>query len=280
MEKIRCNDLNIQTAQWDGAGKTLLAVHGITANCMSWKTYASALTPEHKLIAVDLRGRGLSDKPSSGYSIDHHVQDIRCLLDRMELPEVIIIGHSLGAFIALVFAASYPQRTQGLILVDGGGSMPPEKWEKVAAAIKPTKDRLGKRYPSEDDYLQEMKNLSYYQPWNQAKTDCFRYELVKAEGYVCCGINPENIREEAANVRKIKPEEFYSNISCNTLILRATEGLTGNEDILLPEETITRMVESIPAARAFSVQGANHYSILFDPFNDRNEAIRKYLSNL
>lgn len=280
MEKIRCGDIDIQTAQWEGVGKTLLAIHGITANCMVWQTVASAMTPTHKVIAVDLRGRGLSDKPASGYSIEHHVRDIYHLLDRMELPKVVIIGHSLGAFISLVFAASYPQRTQGLILVDGGGSMSPEKWEMVAAAIKPSKERLGKFYQGEDEYLNEMKALSYYQPWNQVKTDFFRYELVKSEGYVCCGINPENIREEAANARKINPEEFYPDISCDTLILRATEGLIGNEDLLLPDETIAGMIENMPSAHAVSVQGANHYSILFDPFDERDEAIRKYLSDI
>lgn len=280
MEKVRCGDLNIQTAQWEGTGKILLAIHGITANCMVWQTVAAAITPEHKLIAVDLRGRGLSDKPASGYSLDHHVQDIYCLLDKLKLSEVIMMGHSLGAFISLVFAATYPQKIRGLILIDGGGSMPPEKWEKVAAAIKPSKERLEKLYRNEDDYLNEMKALSCYRPWNQAKTDFFKYELVKSGESVRCGINPENIREEAANIRKIKPEEFYSNISCDTLILRATEGLTGNEDILLPEETVDLMVKNIPSACAVSVQGANHYSILFDSFEKRDEAIRKYLSEI
>jgi pimeloyl-ACP methyl ester carboxylesterase len=207
------------------------------------------------------------------------VQDILCLLEKMELSKVVMIGHSLGAFVSLVFAASYPERTQGLILVDGGGSMSPEKWKKVAAAIKPSKDRLGKFYQSEGDYLHEMKALAYYQPWNQAKTDCFSYELIKSAGYFRCGIDPENIQEEAANVRKIRPEEFYSKISCDTLILRATEGLTGNDDILLPDETINRMIENIPSAHAVSIQGANHYSILFDSFKKRDEAIRKYLSD-
>jgi len=280
MEKIHCNGIDIQTATWDGAGKTLLAVHGITANCMVWETLAAALTPEHKIIAVDLRGRGLSDKPASGYSIDHHVQDLRCLIDKMELAEVVIMGHSLGAFISLVFAALYPQIAHGLVMIDGGGSLPPEKWDKVAAAIKPSKDRLGKLYANEDVYLNEMMALKYHEPWNQAKTDYFRYELVKKEGGVSCGINPENIKEEADNIRKIKPEEFYSQISCATLILRATEGLTDREDILLPEVTVNRMLQNISAVQAVSIQGANHYSILFDHFAKRDRAIREYLSRL
>lgn len=280
MEKIHCNDIDIQTALWDGAGKTLLAVHGITANCMVWETLAAALTPEYKVLAVDLRGRGLSDKPASGYSIDRHVEDLRCLLDKLQISEVVLMGHSLGAFISLVFAALYPRKTRGLILIDGGGSMPPEKWDKVAAAIKPSKDRLGKVYASEDAYLNEMKSLKYHEPWNQAKTDYFRYELVRKEEGVSCGINPENIKEEAENVRKIKPEEFYSRISCPTLILRATEGLIDKEDILLPEETATRMLQNISAARAVSIPGANHYSILFDPFAGRDQVIREYLASL
>lgn len=65
---------------------------------------------------MDLRGRGLSEKPSKGYALEYHLQDIKCLLDDLDIDRVAIMGHSLGAFIGLAFGAEYPERVEHLIL--------------------------------------------------------------------------------------------------------------------------------------------------------------------
>ena len=59
MIKAKGDGVKIQLAVWEGKGKRILSVHGITANCRFWDCLASALTPHHSLIAMDLRGRGL-----------------------------------------------------------------------------------------------------------------------------------------------------------------------------------------------------------------------------
>jgi pimeloyl-ACP methyl ester carboxylesterase len=72
---------------------------------------------------MDLRGRGLSDKPPTGYSIEQHCHDVLALMNDLGLQRPVLMGHSLGAFISLVFSAQYPQRVDRLILVDGGGKL-------------------------------------------------------------------------------------------------------------------------------------------------------------
>ena len=57
---------------------------------------------------MDLRGRGLSDKPEKGYFVEQHVHDVHHVLEDMGVKEVILMGHSLGAFVSLAFAARYP----------------------------------------------------------------------------------------------------------------------------------------------------------------------------
>ena len=81
MIKAKGDGLKIQLAVWEGKGKQILCVHGITANCRFWDCLASALAPHHRVIAMDLRGRGLSDKPLTGYSIEHHCKDILALMN-------------------------------------------------------------------------------------------------------------------------------------------------------------------------------------------------------
>jgi pimeloyl-ACP methyl ester carboxylesterase len=76
MKKVSGDGIKIQLAFWGNKGKPILCIHGITANCRSWDCLAFALGADHRVIAMDLRGRGLSDKPPLGYSIEHHCRDI------------------------------------------------------------------------------------------------------------------------------------------------------------------------------------------------------------
>ena len=80
-EQTQGDGLSIQAAIWNGEGKAILCIHGLTANCRCWDLLASGLAPRHRVVALDLRGRGHSEAPPSGYSLAHHVRDILALLD-------------------------------------------------------------------------------------------------------------------------------------------------------------------------------------------------------
>src|SRR5512139_2773302 len=161
MIKAKGDGVSIQLAVWEGKGKEVLCVHGITANCRCWDVVASSLAPKHQVIAMDLRGRGHSDSPPSGYSVENHCKDVAALMDDQGLERPVLMGHSLGAFISLVFAAEHPERVDRLILVDGGGKLSEDQMAKVFAGIKPSLDRLGKIFPSFEAYLSLMKQAPY-----------------------------------------------------------------------------------------------------------------------
>ena len=277
MKKANGDGVQIQLAEWEGRGKTVLCIHGITANCRSWDVVASALSPAHRIVAMDLRGRGGSDKPPSGYSLEHHMKDIIGVMDDLGLEKAVIMGHSLGAFISLAFGARYPERVDRVVLVDGAGKLSQKQFDHVFEAIKPALDRLGKVFPSTDDYINLMKSSPYIHPWSPAIEGYYLYELEEVEGGVRCNINPAHIQEEAENVRKFEPDMFYSKVHCNVLILKATEGLVGQHDLLLPETVVDRMVNEIPNVRRFDVEGVNHYGIVFQPHLKRDRTILDFL---
>jgi pimeloyl-ACP methyl ester carboxylesterase len=279
MIKAKGDGVKIQLAVWEGKGKRILCVHGITANCRFWDRLASALAPHHRLIAMDLRGRGLSDKPPTGYSIKHHCKDIAALMDDLGLERPVLMGHSLGAFISLVFAAQYPERVDRLILVDGGGKLSKNQMAKVFAGIKPSLDRLGKIFPSLEVYLSQMKQAPYLQPWNSYMETYFRYEIEKVKGGVRSRVQPNHIEEEAKNLGKVDPTKFYKKVNAPTLILRATKGMLAKDDLLLPEDVVDRMVHEIPNARKVDIKGTNHYSILFQAHKKRDQTLLKFLTS-
>jgi pimeloyl-ACP methyl ester carboxylesterase len=278
MKKAEGDGVKIQLAIWKGRGKQILCIHGITANCRFWDCLASALSPHHRVIAMDLRGRGLSDKPPTGYSIKHHCKDILILMNDQGLQRPVLMGHSLGAFISLVFAARYPKRVDQLILLDGGGKLSADQRDKVFAGIKPSLDRLGQIFPSLKIYLSQMKQAPYLQPWNSYMETYFRYEIEKVVGGIRSRVHPKHIEEEAKNLRKVDSRKFYKKVKAPTLILRATKGMLAEDDLLLPENVIDRMVREIPNAKKVDIKGTNHYSILFQPNKKRDQTILKFLN--
>ncbi|MEE4263751.1 MAG: alpha/beta hydrolase [Desulfobacteraceae bacterium] len=277
MKRAEGDGIQIQLAIWEGEGQPILCVHGLTANCRCWDVIASSLAPENKIVAMDLRGRGLSDKPSAGYSMQHHMRDIVSLLDDLKQERIVLMGHSLGAFISLAFAANYPERTEKIILMDGGGQLTQGQWDKVTVAIKPSLDRLGRVFPSFDAYVALMKLAPFLQPWSQALEDYFQYESEAVEGGVRSRINPANIQEEVQNIQQEVPSEYFPKVTCPVLILRATEGILSNDDLVLPESAVDRMVSEIPEALRVDIEGTNHFSILFQPNEMRHQAIREFL---
>ncbi len=277
MQKAKGDGVDINLAVWEGAGLPILCIHGITANCRCWDVLAAALAPKYRLIAMDLRGRGRSDKPSRGYSLDHHLRDIHSVFDDLGMDQAAVMGHSLGAFIALAFGAQYPDRVDRLILIDGGGDLSQERFLKVFEAIKPSLDRLGKVFPSAEDYVNTMKEASPIHPWSEAIETYYRYELEAVAGGVRTNIDPAHIQEEASNIRKVRCAPFYPRIRSKVLILRAPNGLLSPEDLLLPEDVVERMLRAIPGADRFDVDGVNHYGIVFQPHAARDRAIREFL---
>jgi pimeloyl-ACP methyl ester carboxylesterase len=238
---------------------------------------ASVLTPKHQVIAMDLKGRGQSGKPPSGYSVDHHLRDINCLLDDLGLERVVLMGHSLGAFISLAFGAEYSKRVDSIILVDGGGDLSEEQLDRVFEGIRPSLDRLGQAYPSADAYIEAMRQAPYIQPWSPALETYYRYEIEEVRGGVSSNIDPAHIQEEALNVRKLEAASLYPKLSCKVLILRATKGLLSQDDILLPGDVVEKMLREIPNARHVDVEGTNHYGIIFQPHELRDSAILDFL---
>ena len=277
MKKVTGDGVTINLAIWEGEGKPIISVHGITANCRSWDVLGSTLSPRHHLIAMDLRGRGRSDKPQSGYSLEHHMRDIVCLMNELKIEKTVIMGHSLGAFISLAFGAHYSDQVDSIILVDGAGKLSQKQFSHVFATIKPALDRLGKVLHPTDDYINLVKSSPFIHPWSPAIEGYYLYELENVAGGVRCNINPDHIQEEAGNVRKFEPDMFYSKVHSNVLILKATEGLVSQDDLLLHEPVVNGMVNKIPHAKRFDVEGVNHYGVVFQLHPKRDRAILDFL---
>lgn len=273
MLKVDGDGVKIQLAQWPGDGPPVFCIHGLTANCRSFDTIANALSPAHRVVAMDLRGRGNSDKPATGYSMDHHCRDIKAVLDNLGLKKINLLGHSLGSFIALAYTASNPDQVEKLALLDGGADLTPEQWVKVTAGIKPSIDRLGKLFPSFEAYTDTVKASPFMKPWNEALETYFTYDTEEIDGQTRSVIHPENVEEERANLLGMDLTAYYPKIKCPVLVLRATEGMLGGDELVLPQSATDDLMARLTTAKLIDLDGMHHFSVAFQPCPQLNQAL-------
>jgi pimeloyl-ACP methyl ester carboxylesterase len=147
--------LHVRT--WGARPPAMLLVHGFSHGGFVWRTLADALSdamPGLGMAAVDLRGHGDSDRdPRGRYDIDTHVADVAAVARALDVQDCVLVGHSLGASVAILAAERLPRRPQAVILVDGGPGLSPAASAHVREEFLQSKFR----YRSPDEYRDQLR---------------------------------------------------------------------------------------------------------------------------
>lgn len=119
---LEVSGLRLSALEWPGEGLPILALHGWLDNAASFIPLGEAMHGYH-ILALDLPGHGHSDHlpPSAHYHMADNLHIIDALADAMGWRQLILLGHSLGAAIAVLAAAAMPQRVAAICLLDGVG---------------------------------------------------------------------------------------------------------------------------------------------------------------
>ncbi|RBW68345.1 alpha/beta fold hydrolase [Bacillus taeanensis] len=273
--KIKANGLDFHVVDYGGTGRTILCVHGLTANCRYWDAFAERMKSSYHVLAVDLRGRGDSAKPPSGYNIPQHAADLNALLDSLQIDQTIYAGHSLGAMIGTYFAAHYQERLSHLILVDGGGDVD----EKVIEMVRPAVNRLGELFSDFDRYLNEMKKNPLFHDWNSYMEQYFYADVHHFEdGSVSSKVKKEAVREEVEGLRHINLNALHSKIEVPTLVLIASDCFMDGKTFLITEEKGKELEALMPNSRFVEMEGANHYTIILTKYDQLVLETKKFLA--
>jgi pimeloyl-ACP methyl ester carboxylesterase len=120
MPKILANSINMHY-QTRGSGPDVVLIHGVTSSMAMWYNgIVPSLEPEFRATFYDLRGHGLTDLTPTGYTTFDLSEDLRCLLDALGIEKAMFVGHSFGGAIATHFAARFPERARGVVMLDSG----------------------------------------------------------------------------------------------------------------------------------------------------------------
>ena len=156
MPDIKANGVRIRYEE-RGSGTAMVWAHGLGGNWRAWEKVTDFFKDRYRVITYDARGHGQSEKPDKpeAYSQDIMVEDMRDLMDALDINKAIVGGHSMGANVALNFAFHYPERCIGLIPVGiGSGSSDSEWWCGYWGKLADLADEQGMQA-----FLEEMKTL-------------------------------------------------------------------------------------------------------------------------
>jgi lipase len=275
----------VELAIWrTGSGpEPILCLHGITAQHRAFNALARHLEGSRSLVGVDLRGRGDSAKPESGYGLEAHARDVTRVLDYLGLQQAVILGHSMGGFVALKVALSHPHRVRALVLLDAGWpriEVSPEEMseeqKQEAAAIEEGLERAFRRldmtFESPEDYLNFWfpgQNLTM-EDLPPDLADYYLYDLEEVEG----GYRPKASRaaaeEDSPSVSSTSPTaEEMRGVKCPVALVRASAGFFPGSAPVVSDEIRDAMAEVLDLRSDAVVEGANHYTMLWPEYIPR-----------
>jgi pimeloyl-ACP methyl ester carboxylesterase len=141
MAEVVARDLRFHVQRLGSAAEgraPVVFLHGLIMDNLSsfYFTLANPAAQLGEVLLYDLRGHGKSERPPTGYGLAEMVADLHALLDALSVEgPVILAGNSFGGLLALAFAAAYPERVQGLLLIDA--HLGEQGWtEKMAATLE------------------------------------------------------------------------------------------------------------------------------------------------
>lgn len=257
---------------WPGVGAPVVALHGITASYVNFVGVGEELAGRRPLLALDLRGRGDTDKPAAGpFGMSQHARDVAAAMTSFDIDDAVVVGHSMGAFVAVALAAEHPQRVRGLVLVDGGLPLqaPPgvDPVQMLDVLLAPQMERLRTTYPSADDYLDFWRALPPFSGdrWNAWVEAYLHYDLGDVDGQLRPKASEAAVRGDFLDTTQTEVmRQRLRELDVPTLLLRATEGFNPGTPPLLPDDLVAREGALVPDLTDRVVAGTTHYTIALD----------------
>jgi pimeloyl-ACP methyl ester carboxylesterase len=249
-----------------------VALHGITASAMAFPVIARSLPADWSLLAPDLRGRGGSADLPGPYGLGRHAADVNQVVAGLGAGRVVLVGHSMGAYVAVLAAAAGPQLYRRVVLVDGGLPAPlPEGAdpdEVLAAVVGPALTRLRQTFADEQAYLDFFRaHPAFTGAWSDDVEAYVRYDLAGPPGAMRSRVREDAAREDGRD-QLLSAERIGAalvSLPMPTLLLTAPNGMLGSPPGFLSDELIAHWRQAAPHLRIETVPDTNHYTLTLGP---------------
>jgi pimeloyl-ACP methyl ester carboxylesterase len=231
-ERLACLD-------YGGDGPAVVLLHGLAGHAEEWSATASWLARSHRVLALDARGHGRSGRQPVDVSRAAHVDDVSAWLDHFAIAGAVVVGQSLGAQTAFLFASLHPELVLGLVVAEASPEPEPEEVAKVRRWLEAWPVPFASR---------------------EAALDFFGGDTLWAHAWAAgleetpVGLRPRfDIEILLATLEEASARAYWEEwaaVRCPTLLIRAEEGLD--------RQLALRMIETAPSARLVEIERASH----------------------
>jgi pimeloyl-ACP methyl ester carboxylesterase len=253
----------------DPAAPAVLALHGITANGLAWGEVAAQLAGRATLIAPDLRGRAGSRAVTGPYGLARHADDAAAVLDRLELDDAVLAGHSMGAWVAALTAVRHPGRARRLLLVDGAVSfpLPPGVTEDdaLAAVLGPALARLDRTFASRAAYRDFWRAHPAFDDdlWTDRLDAHLQRDLVGSAPELRSSCVHEAVRTDGRQVLlDAEAAEAVHKLPCPATLLWAERGLLDQPQGMYDADRLAAAALDPARITTVAAPDTNHYTVL------------------
>ena len=227
------------TESGDRDGTPVLMLHGLSDSERSFDPIVPYLPRSVRALAATQRGHGNAPKPLTGYRVEELAGDARALLDLLEIERAVIVGHSLGAWVATKFAAEYPERVSGLLLE---GALGPAAANPGAAEL--FSEIAGLEDPVDSEFVAEFQAGTVAGPLPTGMMDGFVAESLKVPARVW--------RELGRGFADVDLDADLGRISARTRIV------WGELDPIATSAEQRYLLDAIPNAELSVYEGVSH----------------------
>lgn len=230
-----------------GTGPTVVLLHGTSASLGVWDPIAERTSGRARVIAVDQRGHGRSDKPAGAYTASDYCADLFALLSELDCAPAVIVGHSLGARNAVVFATTHPSLVLGVVAVDYTPFVEPEVLDQLETRVRGGDRAFGSR-----SEIAEYLRGRYPMMPPGAVHRRVEYGYRRDDGVYRPWADPGAMVQTIDGLRSDFDDAFTS-------VPRPVTMLRGEGSAIVSDAAFRRARAARPDFRAVLVPGADHY---------------------
>ncbi|MBI2165199.1 MAG: alpha/beta hydrolase [Chloroflexi bacterium] len=265
------SNLRVHYLDWGNeAAQPLLMLHGLRGYAQAWDPIARDLSDRYHVVAWDARGRGESDwAKDQKYNLATYVSDLASFIEKLNIQKVILMGHSMGGRIGIVYSAQHPLQVAALIIVDIGPTVEAKGDERIRRELKETPDEFPSSEAARAFLKKQLPALS-----DRAIEARLTHSLRALPGGKLMWKYDRAIREQRLGATA--PENLWPSLRalrCPTLILR---GATSD---ILSRQTVEAMANVVAGSKWMEISGAGHLIPEENP-KDMLAAVRKFLDSL
>jgi len=234
-----------------GEGEPVVLVHGLGGSSYTWRKVMPALAREYDVLAPDLNGFGLTDRPEDpeAYSREGQVRLLLRMLDTLGIDSAHFVAHSYGASLAMTLAARHPERVRSMVLVDAAGPDYPLERRRWLANIKPLVWFYARGGGLRDARIARKLRRAYHDDALVTEEVVGAYvSRMRVEGSV-------DAYRKMTRPRRSVPRETIRYADLNVPILV----VWGQEDQLIRISTGEYYSSMLPDYRFVSIDGAGHF---------------------